>query len=72
MLTNLHWINDAPKSGQRLHVRTRHRAPLEECTLVIDDDSATVALVDQLRALTPGQSAVLYDGERVVGGGIII
>ncbi len=70
-LTTLHWINDAPKNGQKLSVRTRHRAPLEDCTVSLTGKVATIKLDGQLRALTPGQSAVLYDDNRVLGGGII-
>jgi tRNA-specific 2-thiouridylase len=70
-LTSLHWINDAPKYGQKLSVRTRHRAPLEDCTISLTGKTATIKLDGQLRALTPGQSAVLYGGNHVLGGGII-
>jgi tRNA-specific 2-thiouridylase len=71
-LTDLHWINQAPEAGRTYQVRTRYRAPLVDCTLTLDDDTATVELVEDIRAITPGQSAVIYDGDRVVGGGIVI
>ncbi len=70
-ITSLHWINQPPKNGQKLAVRTRHRAPLEKCTLEVKNKTATIKLEGHLRALTPGQSAVLYDGKHVLGGGII-
>lgn len=70
-ISNLHWINQPPKPGQKLLVRTRHRAPLIECTISTVNDSITVKLKDEIRALTPGQSAVLYDGQFCLGGGII-
>lgn len=69
-LASLHWINEAP-AGQTLKVRTRYRAPLIDCSLVITGDTATLTLTDDVRAITPGQSAVLYDGDRCVGGGIV-
>lgn len=74
-LTDLHWINGAPEHGKNYQVRTRYRAPL---VLVADlkfaDDNKTLQLDlgEDVRAITPGQSAVIYDGERVVGGGIVI
>ena len=72
-LTQLHWINEAPKKGEGLAVRTRYRAPMVKGTIThMADDSLTLKLADPERAITPGQSAVLYDGERVVGGGIVI
>lgn len=70
-LASLHWINKPPENGQKLSVRTRHRAPLEACTISLTGKTATIKLDGQLRALTPGQSAVLYDGNQVLGGGVI-
>ncbi|MDQ5885993.1 MAG: tRNA-uridine 2-sulfurtransferase [Patescibacteria group bacterium] len=70
-LGDLHWINGIP-SDLNVRVRTRHRAPLIEGILDISDSKALVKLKDDIRALTPGQSAVLYQGDTVLGGGIII
>lgn len=71
-VSDLHWINKAPENGAKLQVRTRHRAPLVECNVTIDKEKTLqVALKDEIRALTPGQSAVFYDGEACLGGGII-
>lgn len=74
-LTDLHWINDAPEQGKIYQVRTRYRAPLVPVVgLKFADDKKTLQLDlgEDVRAITPGQSAVIYDGERVVGGGIVI
>jgi tRNA-specific 2-thiouridylase len=71
-LTDLHWINAAPEAGKTYQVRTRYRAPLVGCTVVLEGDTARLELSEDIRAITPGQSAVLYDGNRVVGGGIVI
>lgn len=62
-----HGINGEITPG-RYQVRTRHRAPLIGC----EYDGSVLYLDDEIRAATPGQSAVLYDGERCVGGGIVI
>jgi len=73
-LTSLHWINGKPDLTKTYHVRTRHRAPLITCTLANAKGRTFRMLVemeDEVRAATPGQSAVIYDGDRVVGGGII-
>lgn len=81
-LTDIHWINQPPKPGSTYQVRTRYRAPLVDCTLAVGHsgakdtvygvDTLNVALSDKVRAITPGQSAVIYDGDRVIGGGVVI
>lgn len=76
-LTQLHWINEAPTFGKTYQVRTRYRADLVPCELLDDrpieaQTDVTIKLSTEVRAITPGQSAVLYDGDRVVGGGIVI
>lgn len=70
-LGSVHWINDAPSEGQ-YQVRTRYRAPLAGCSLRTEGGQYFLKLDEQVRAITPGQSAVLYDGDRVLGGGIVI
>lgn len=70
-LGHLHWINGSPEASKTYKVRTRHRAPLIDCEITeITASHVTLKLKDAERAVTPGQSAVLYDGSRVVGGGI--
>ncbi len=71
-LTSVHSINQPPQEGRAYQVRTRYRAPLVSCTVRLENKSWKVIMTDEVRAVTPGQSAVLYDGERVVGGGIVI
>lgn len=73
---DIHWINkdfEIPESDFQLQVRTRHRAPLVECTIEVNEDQTIhVELKDEIRALTPGQSAVFYKDDVCIGGGIII
>lgn len=71
-LRDVHWINQPPASSKTLMVRIRYRAPLVACTLDIGTDTLDVALSEQIRANTPGQSAVIYDDGRVLGGGVIM
>lgn len=71
-LTDSHWINKPPSLSKSYQIRTRHRAPLSNCNFfAISGKKATIKLKEPLRALTPGQSAVIYDGEICIGGGII-
>lgn len=71
-LTDLHWINGQPDFDKTYQVRTRYRAPLVTCTVKADGDNVIVKLKDDVRAVTAGQSAVLYDNDIVLGGGIIV
>lgn len=71
-LAQVHWINAAPESGKQYHVRTRYRAELVACQVVESERGTELQLGEDVRAITPGQSAVLYDGNRVLGGGIVI
>jgi tRNA-uridine 2-sulfurtransferase len=71
-LTDLHWINSAAESGEKYKVRSRYRAELVDCTVEHHEDSVIVKLNEPIKAATPGQSAVIYDGDLVVGGGIVI
>lgn len=73
-LTDLHWINQDPQPGKNYQVRTRYRAQLITIKdFEIDQITHTmrVALNEEVRAVTPGQSAVIYEDDRVVGGGIV-
>ncbi len=73
-LTSMHWINGEPAKGQKLDVRTRHRAKLIPIKLLneLSNLEWTTELEEDVRALTPGQSAVFYSDEVCLGGGIVI
>lgn len=72
-LTDLHWVNDTPLQGENYQIRMRYRAPLIHVKgFTILESSMELDMAEQVRAVTPGQSAVIYDGERVIGGGIVI
>lgn len=66
-LEDVHWINSVPKKAQKLKARLRYRGPLIDCQ--IHDNILTLA--QEQRGLAAGQSAVLYDGDLVLGGGIL-
>jgi tRNA-specific 2-thiouridylase len=70
-LTAVHWINIQPDLDQSYKVRTRYRQTLIDCSLKQDQSDVQVILDEPVRAITPGQSAVFYDGDRCLGGGIV-
>jgi tRNA-specific 2-thiouridylase len=69
---DVNWLATPPRVGDPVSVRVRHRAPLARAEIVrIAGDEIELALDDPVSAITPGQSVVFYDGERVLGGGFI-
>lgn len=66
------WFGSAPEIGAALFAKIRYGQSLVPCVIVQSSDtSVTVRFPDPQRAITPGQSIVLYDGDVVMGGGII-
>ena len=70
---DFNWISgEIPQNAFRCRVKTRYRQP-EQVATVTPTGENTVSIVfdEPQRAVTPGQSAVLYDGDVVLGGGTI-
>ena len=66
------WISGQPPACGLLAAKTRYRQPDAACTLAPGAGAAFQLRFDQPQwAVTPGQSAVLYDGEVCLGGGVI-
>lgn len=72
---DLHWIDPAERmrAGQRrrFRVRIRYRQPLQGAELVVCDEGGYLLFDEPQRGVTPGQFAVWYDGETLVGSGVI-
>lgn len=68
------WISGAaPSAAIRCAAKTRYRQKEQPCTATVNPDgTVTLAFDSPVRAVTPGQSAVLYDGDVVLGGGVIL
>jgi tRNA-specific 2-thiouridylase len=73
LFSSVHWINESPIEKE-LKIRTRHRANLIKIKKLkkLNNAQWEAELDEEVRALTPGQSAVLYSGDRVLGGGIVV
>ncbi len=66
------WILDAPAAGTRHAAKTRYRQADSACTLArVQEAEIAVEFPEPQRAVTPGQSVVLYDGEVCLGGAVI-
>jgi tRNA-specific 2-thiouridylase len=58
--------------GQLIDIKFRYGSPAVPARLHWDgENSISVTFETPVRALSPGQSAVFYEGDRVLGGGII-
>ncbi len=69
---DLHWIRGRPsRSKLSAEVQVRYRSPATPAEIEIRGEAARVRLAQPVRAITPGQAAVFYHGEEVLGGGII-
>lgn len=70
--TNLCFNNREPFKARKCTVKTRYRQNDIPCFAEqIDDDKIRIIFDENVAAVTPGQSAVLYDNEICLGGGII-
>lgn len=68
----LNWLVNPPAAGAQVSVQIRHRSePLPATIVSLDGDAIELALLKPASAITPGQSLVLYDGDVVLGGGVI-
>ncbi len=71
----LHWIRPdlEMEAGQtrRYRVRIRYRQPLQDATLLRRADAMYILFDSPQRGITPGQFAVWYDGEEMIGSGTI-
>jgi tRNA-specific 2-thiouridylase len=68
----LRWVSGrAPEGEVAVSAQVRYRAPAVAAVVSVKGECAAVRFDVPQRAITPGQAAVFYQGERVLGGGII-
>lgn len=71
-VTNINWITDKPVEGQHIYAKFRYRQQDNGVTIhFVDNDKIELIFDEPYKAVTPGQAAVLYDGEICLGGGLI-
>jgi len=61
-------VDNLPK---RTFAKIRYRHKEAECRIFLEEDKARVFFYEPQEAVTPGQSIVFYDKDRVLGGGVI-
>ncbi|MFM2482670.1 tRNA 2-thiouridine(34) synthase MnmA [Celerinatantimonas sp. YJH-8] len=73
LVKQLHWVDRQIKAESfRCVVKTRYRQADIPCRVVPQDSDTLIVNFDEYQiAVTPGQSAVFYQGETCLGGGII-
>lgn len=70
-LDDVRWISGKPPAAGRYLVRTRHTGELRSAELELGDADVVLRFDEPVRRVAPGQSAVVYDGARCLGGGIV-
>ena len=70
-LEDVRWIAGEPPAPGRYLVRTRHTGELREVVLDLAGPAPVLRFDEPARRVAPGQSAVIYDGIRCLGGGIV-
>ncbi|MEW6413487.1 MAG: tRNA 2-thiouridine(34) synthase MnmA [Candidatus Zixiibacteriota bacterium] len=70
---NVNWVSIAPPAEElRVEVKIRYQHKAAPATLIpLSDRQVKVVFDRKQRAITPGQSVVFYDGDVLLGGGII-
>ncbi len=71
-VVDINWLIDVPKEPLEAACRIRYRhQEVPSLITLLDDGSVRVDFKEPQSGVTPGQAAVFYDGDRVLGGGCI-
>lgn len=72
-VSDFNWISGSVSQGEfRCKAKIRYRQPEQWATVTsIGENTVHIVFDEAQRAITPGQAAVLYDGDIVLGGGTI-
>ncbi len=70
-LEGLNWLASPPLPGAEVEVQLRHRAPPLKARVASLGETLRLEFARPEMGVTPGQSGVLFLGERLLGGGVI-
>ena len=72
---DMHWIRTdqqlMPGENRSYDIRIRYRQPLEKGTIFMKEEGAYFIFENEQRGITPGQFAAWYNGDELIGSGVI-
>jgi len=72
---DIHWIREDLKMAmgeiRRYKVRIRYRQPLQQASVIMRENGLYILFDMPQRGITPGQFAVWYDEDEMIGSGVI-
>jgi len=68
----VNWLTDSPLHAISAQIQIRYHSPAVSGRISPCNDGADIHLNEPVEAITPGQSAAFFDGNRLIGGGRII
>ncbi len=72
LATKLSWVSGgAPKEPSNITAKIRYKSPEVKAKIHVDNGVAKVNFHQPQRAIAPGQAVVFYQGDAILGGGII-
>ena len=69
---NVHWIYKPKIFPAKLQAKIRYGTKIFDCVVEEEKNFVRVKFSEPVRAITAGQSVVFYDGDELLGGGVII
>ncbi len=73
--SEMHWVNPlrrvAEGASERFDVRIRYRQPLQKATLIAREEGYYLLFDEEQRGIAAGQFAAWYDGDELIGSGVI-